>query len=339
VLKGKITISENYFSTISAIKNITSESSNKQVRLISDYSSEEYISNGKSEIKILDDRFINLNPPKTSLLHSGKIKLLAGYDESILELNSLQGQLRCVSHVCCLQSEQAYTPVGYLSLKFFTKSLIIQEKSTPTSDIILTKDISKSINDNYHSERITFLQEYLPESSLVFIDGAIFSGANTSYNFKMCDEFKYRGITPLFFVKNSESELVKQSFDFAKDYNNDLHWANSILNVKQRSQVFHYISDGDLNRSMIFTYIKVFENRSPIRIEMPYSNYSSLELDFEEMLDFVCFQYYANGSTSNIQPRIIQISELYAREILKSTGIYQEVEKLGLTKIMNEVRF
>ena len=339
MLKGKITISENYFSTISTIKNITSDSSNKQVRLVSDYSSEEYISNGKSEIKIIDSQNIYLKPPKISLLNSGKIPLLAGYDESILELNSLQGQLRCVSHVCCLQSKKAYTPIGYLSLKFFTKSLKIQEKSTPTSDIILTNDISKSINDNYHVERISFLKEYLPETSLVFIDGAIFSGANTSYNFKMCDDFKARDITPLFFVKNSESELVKLSFDFANEYNNDLHWANSVLNTRQRSKVFHYISDGDLNRSMIFTYVKIFENRSPIRIEMPYSNYCSLKLEFNELLDFVCYQYFANGSLSNIQPRIIQIAEQYAREILKSTGIYQEVEKLGLTKIMNEVRF
>jgi hypothetical protein len=183
------------------------------------------------------------------------------------------------------------------------------------------------------------LKEYLPETSLVFIDGAIFSGANTSYNFKMCDDFKARDITPLFFVKNSESELVKLSFDFANEYNNDLHWANSVLNTRQRSKVFHYISDGDLNRSMIFTYVKIFENRSPIRIEMPYSNYCSLKLEFNELLDFVCYQYFANGSLSNIQPRIIQIAEQYAREILKSTGIYQEVEKLGLTKIMNEVRF
>ena len=52
----------------------------------------------------------------------------------------------------------------------------------------------------------------------------------------------------------------------------------------------------------------------------------------------IYFQYLANGYTQNIQPKIIQVAELYAREILKSTNLYTEVEKLGLTKTMNEER-
>ena len=39
-----------------------------------------------------------------------------------------------------------------------------------------------------------------------------------------------------------------------------------------------------------------------------------------------------------MQPRIIQISEMYAREILKSTNLYKEINKMGLTKNMNEER-
>ena len=86
------------------------------------------------------------------------------------------------------------------------------------------------------------------------------------------------------------------------------------------------------------TYLKIFANRSPIRIEFPLSEFESGCYN-EEIFSYLVYQYIANGSTSNIQPRIIQIAEMYAREMLKSTNIYQEVDNLGLTKIMNEIRF
>lgn len=85
-------------------------------------------------------------------------------------------------------------------------------------------------------------------------------------------------------------------------------------------------------------YIKIFADRSPIRVEFPLIEFENGYYS-NEIFDFLAYQYLANGSKSNVQPRIIQIAEIYAREMLKSTNIYREIENLGLTKIMNEIRF
>ena len=58
----------------------------------------------------------------------------------------------------------------------------------------------------------------------------------------------------------------------------------------------------------------------------------------DDVFDLIYYQYLANGSSNNVQPRIIQVAEMYAREILKSTNLYQEIDRMGLTKSMNETR-
>jgi hypothetical protein len=85
-------------------------------------------------------------------------------------------------------------------------------------------------------------------------------------------------------------------------------------------------------------FLKIFESRSPVRIEFPYQLFKQGAYP-ENIFEIIYYQFLANGYGSNIQPKIIQVAELYAREILKSTNLYSEIEKLGLTNSMNEERF
>lgn len=327
--KGKIIFSENYQSTIESIKLINS-TGNQKVS-IKKQNTEFVDSSLKSDISIIKgyetitEITINtLSPPD----------LISAYDESIIELSSLEGKVRCIAHCSVIQANNEYIPAGYVSLKFFTKSNIISAKATELSDIIKSDDTSKSIIEEYVKERKFFLSKAAPENSLIFIDGPMFSGAATNGNFLLIKDLLLRNCRPIFFVKNSESNIISERFNFAKGYNSDLHWAHSTLKVGQISPVFAYSIEG---RSKAMCFMKVFKNKSPVRIEFPLKEFEEGWYG-DDVFDQIYYQYLANGKTNNIQPRIIEVSEMYAREILKSTNLYKEIEKMGLTKNMNEER-
>ena len=162
----------------------------------------------------------------------------------------------------------------------------------------------------------------------------MFSGATTAGNFILIQKLLSNQTKPVFFVKNSTSTIITERFEFAKGFNSDLHWAYMTLNAGQISPFFAYDSEG---RSKAMCFIKVFDNRSPIRLEFPLEEFTEGKYG-NDIFEMIYYQYLANGSSTNIQPRIIQIAELYAREILKSTNLYKEIERMSLTKTMNEER-
>ena len=99
--KGRIIYSENYQSTIDSIKLINSSGSNKatltkQNRDYTDLST-------TSDIRIIKG-YENITKIKQSNLKAPK--LLSAYDESILELNSLEGKVRCIAHCYIIQTEK-----------------------------------------------------------------------------------------------------------------------------------------------------------------------------------------------------------------------------------------
>lgn len=329
-LKGRVIFSANYQQTISSIKLINQSYSNTA----------QITKSGVSEMDLSKDSFIEIIPgyEEIFLINQDNLKspkLLSAYDESILELNSLEGKVRCTTHSAVIQTEKEYIPAAYVTLKFFTKSKIISGNNTEFGDIIRSDDISAMQTKEYIKERQYFLEKASPSNSLMFIDGSMFSGASTSGNFVLIENLLSKGCRPIFFVKNSESNIVTERFDFAKGFNSDLHWAYVNLKPGQVSPVFAYISKEGRGKAMCF--MKIFEKRSPVRLEFPLNPFRQGYYG-DEIFDTIYYQFLANGSSSNIQPRIIQISELYAREILKSTNIYKEVEKMGLVKSMNEER-
>ncbi len=331
--KGKIIFSENYKLTIESIKQINNFVSNKAsvIKALTDLETH----TDKSDIYILPNFKNNIKIDSESLKEFKQDPFLASYDESILELNSLEGKVRCTVHCSIIQNEIEYIPAAFVTLKFYTKSNIICENSNEFADIFITQEISKKINNEYISERKYFLTQVAPENTLIFIDGPLFSGESTSGNFELVNQLIKINCKPIFFVKNSESTIITERFNFAKGYNSDLHWAFSILKQGEVSPVFAYKSPDGRGKAMCF--FKIFNNRSPVRIEFPLDSF--LEGYYpSNIFTLIYYQYLANGDTNNYQPRIIQVAELYAREILKSTNLYQEIEKLGLTNSMNEER-
>ena len=262
--------------------------------------------------------------------------VLCAYDESILELNTLEGVLRCITHCSVLQTDRRYFPSGFVSLKYFTSSSKVSDRFDLTDNVFQTSDLAKSMNEHYIAERLQFLSEWAPSESVIFIDGSLFSGASTSGNFQLVKNLLKRDTYPIFFVKNSSSTIIRDNYEQASGYHNDLHWAYSTLKEGEMSPLFQYQSKD--KRTKIIGFLKVFNNRSPIRIEFPGDAYLK-GLYPANILETIYYQYLANGFSSNVQPKIIQVAELYAREILKSTNLYSEVEKLGLIKTMNEERF
>ena len=328
--KGRVIFSDNYKSTIDSIKLINKSGDNKaSIKKINtdsiDVSSDSDIRIIKGYESISKVNVENLKPPK----------ILSAYDESILELNSLEGKVRCIAHSAVMQTEEEFIPAGYVTLKFYTKSNLITAKSTEFSDIIISNDINSEQTKEYVKEREYFLSISAPNNSLMFIDGPMFSGAATSGNFSLIADLLAKKCRPIFFVKNSESTIITERFDFAKGYNSDLHWAYSNLKEKEISHVFAYTSKEGRSKAMCF--MKIYKNRSPVRIEFPLKEFEEGWYD-EDVFDQIYYQFLANGSANNMQPRIIQISEIYAREILKSTNIYKDIERMGLTKSMNEER-
>lgn len=328
--KGRIIFSDNYQSTIDSIKFISDNIGTKATIIKSNKDSVD-ISND-SDIRIISgyEKISKIN--NLNLFPS---KILAAYDESILELNSLEGKIRCVAHSAIIQNEIEYIPAAYVTLKFFTKSNLVSAKATEFSDIIQCNDLTNEITKEYVKEREYFLSKASPVDSLIFIDGSMFSGASTSGNFMLIDQLLDKNCKPIFFVKNSESTIITERFEFAKGYNSDLHWAYVNLDPGEISPVFAYTSKEGRSKAMCF--IKIYNKRSPVRIEFPLKAFEEGWYG-DDVFDLIFYQFLANGSSNNMQPRIIQVSEMYAREILKSTNLYKEIERMGLTKSMNEER-
>lgn len=328
--KGRIIFSDNYQSTIDSIKFISDTIGTKATIIKSNKDSVD-ISND-SDIRIISgyEKIIKIN--NQNLFPS---KILAAYDESILELNSLEGKIRCVAHSAIIQNEIEYIPAAYVTLKFFTKSNLVSAKATEFSDIIQCNDLTNEITKEYVKEREYFLSKASPVDSLIFIDGSMFSGASTSGNFILIDQLLNKNCRPIFFVKNSESTIITERFEFAKGYNSDLHWAYVNLEPGEISPVFAYTSKEGRSKAMCF--MKIYDKRSPVRIEFPLKAFEEGWYG-DDVFDLIFYQFLANGSSNNMQPRIIQVSEMYAREILKSTNLYKEIERMGLTKSMNEER-
>jgi hypothetical protein len=330
--KGRVIFSDNYLSTIESIKLINKSKPGNAI-VIKALNEDKFNYDG-SEIGIIKG-YESISKTNLSFFKQPKSFVLSAYDESILELNSIEGKVRCIAHSIVLQNEIDYTPAAFVSLKFFTKSSLIEANANEFSDIIQSDDLSKAINEEYINERKYFLSKAAPENTLLFIDGSMFSGAATAGNFILIESLLKQNCRPIFFVKNSESTIITEKFQFAKGYNSDLHWAYSNLKAGEFSPIFSYISADGRGKAMCF--LKVFDGRSPVRIEFPLNAF--LEGYYQDdIFDLILYQYLANGSFSNVQPRIIQIAELYAREVLKSTNLYNEIERMGLTKSMNEQR-
>lgn len=311
-----------------------------------------------TSIKKLDDEYDNgqvsiyggLEKVKLDLengLSFFKNKIVSGYDESILSFDALEGVTKATSHSVVSNYENKWRPTCYLTLNIYTNSEILVEKN-PEAEIRYSKDdLSVLMAIDYLHERKVLLNEIIKENSILFIDGPLFSGRHTDENFKLIEELlNEKNILTFFLKKGCTQTSLKDNFHWAKKYNSDIHWANTFLGKIEsiRTPFFKYSSFQEntqfRKREKVFTYLKNFKDRSPVRIEFDFRQYAKIKKeDLDSIMDMISYLYFVDGNRKSPQVRHIAVAEKYARETLKSTNIYKTVNKYGLTPTQNELRF
>ncbi|NMB80427.1 MAG: hypothetical protein GYA14_01255 [Ignavibacteria bacterium] len=261
----------------------------------------------------------------------------AGYDESKYRFLALEGEAHITSHTLTYHLHNSFIPISKITFYFYTKSQNIERNS---KYIKLTEDVTSESNFDYVIDRNQLIEEYSLENSILFIDGPIIGGNITSYTLQLVESLHSKNILPIFFVKNSDSDLVINSNPlFKNEYNSDLHWAYSLLKKGQRSSLFKYSDSYNKNNSKIFYYFKPFSYTTPQRIEFHPETYVLYKEYFPKIFDLIYYLLLVHGDKSNPQIRPIAVSEKYSREIIRMVNIDLLLKNSSLIQTMDQSRF
>jgi hypothetical protein len=269
--------------------------------------------------------------------HSINKYVCCGYDESKLMYKALEGQAHLTAHSMIYVGENDFEPINYISYYFYTRSNKISSES---SSLTLTDDpISKS-NLDYVTDRNYFLKNWSIENSILFIDGPLIGGNISKYTVDLVKDLHEKNIIPIFFIKNSDSNLVTDnSSDLINKYNSDLHWAFDFLRIGERTNLYMYSDEHHPKEfAKVFCYIKPF-NISPQRIELHITTYTNFKDHLNDIFNLIYYLLIVQGDIKNPQIRPIAIAEKFAREVISITDQFTQIKYAGLTPIMNQVRF
>lgn len=263
-------------------------------------------------------------------------RVLAAYDESINKFSSLEGTAFLTSHSLVISGETDFIPVGFLTFYFYTRSREITGK---TKFIKHSLDPDMDSKKDFIKDKIELLIEHTPSGSVLFIDGPLIGGDVYTFMIRVVNRFLSRNIIPIFFVKNSTSNLVTDNISelFGK-YNSDMHWAYSYLRKGQRTNFFRYVDKNNPDNAKIFCYVKAFD-LSPQRVEFHIDTFKRHRDEIDPIMDLIYYLLLAQGDLRNPQIRPIAIAEKYARNILHLTDINKLARESGLVPTMNQERF
>jgi hypothetical protein len=262
--------------------------------------------------------------------------LYSGYDESIQKYSSLEGTAYLTSHSLLIATPDKYLPINYITFYFYTRSLKISKDS---NFIKYVNDIERESNRGFLLDKINFLRNHTPQKSILFIDGPLIGGDLYTYMIHAINEFLNLDIIPIFFVKNSDSNLVVEGIrEFNSEFNSDLHWANVLLKKGQRSNFFKYTDINNLSNAKVFCYLKCLD-LPPQRVEFHVETFKKHRSSINDLMDMVYYLLLVQGNYKNLQLRPIAIAEKYARETLKSLNIINILNETGLMPVFNQIRF
>ena len=261
---------------------------------------------------------------------------ICAYDESTIKFQSLEGSAYFSSHSLVLLDQSDYLPVNYVTFYFYTKSKDIVKKS---KYIKYSVEPEMDAKRDYIKDRIIFLQKATPAKSLLLIDGPLIGGDVYTYMIRSIQEFHKKRIIPIFFVKNSSSNLVTDNIkNLNGKYNSDMHWSYNFLAKSQRTNFFTYRDRVNPDNAKVFCYLKSFE-LSPQRIEMQVETFRNYKNIINDVMDLAYYFILVQGNSFNPQVRPIAIAEKYARETLKLINVYKLIKEVGIIPTMNERRF
>jgi hypothetical protein len=308
---GKVIKDSNFDIALRSI-NTTQGHSAQFVR-----SADQIFSKGKLLVVDGDSYLCNLNVISS-------LNNYLGFDESILEYSTLEGDFKVVSYAVVANIDNEYTPAIFLDLSFYSRFCPADE----LADVYINSDDQYAFDKHYNKQKIFFIDSLNVSDAIFLMDGPLFSGINTQYNFRDSSNIY------IHFVKNSSSNQICELLKI-NGFNNDLHWAMRTLKPFQRGPIFKFTSDD--GRSKLFSYLKLSEKHSPVRVETASANF---ELFFDmKFWNTLCHQYVANGLGKNNQPRLIELSERYAREAINKSQIMSYLVRKNMIPTMNEMRF
>lgn len=294
-----------------------------------------YPMNGKLITEVEKFQKIKLNPIRGQKTYESGISI-CGYDESINKFLGLEGTAYLTSHCLLIHDDLDYVPINLLTFYFYTRSEALSGRS---HYIKFSGDPELDSKKDYIIDRKKFLVDNVPESSILFIDGPLIGGQMSSYTIELNDLLLKKDVIPIFFVKNSNSNLVTDNIsELNKTYNSDMHWSYKFLNNGERTSLFRYVDQYNDNYAKIFCYIKGF-NVSPQRIEIDISTFEKYSDVIINLFDIIYYLLLAQGNLKNPQIRTISIAEKYARSTLKLINLIETMKYLGITPTINQERF
>lgn len=265
-----------------------------------------------------------------------KKRYIAAYDESFMNFACLEGIAYFTCHAMVLLGDEAYAPICYLTANFYTRS---KSLNTKLKTIRVIENPEREFNKDYNIDKVEFLKENAPDGVILLIDGPIIGGDYYTYVTEAIDEFHKRDIIPIFFVKNSTSNLVTENIkDLAGKYNSDMHWAYNYLKPGERTSFFLYRDTYNTANSKVFSYLRAF-NVGPQRIEMHYTTYNRYKDILPGLLNMVFYLILVQGDQHNPQVRPVAVAEKYAREVLRMINVAKIMRASGLMPTMNQERF
>ena len=260
--------------------------------------------------------------------------IIAGYDESIQRYSALEGKAVLTSHAIVVPTMDDYAAMTYLTAYFYTKS----EEVGRITGLTTVKDATRQPQVDKVMDQLELMKN-VPEGSLLFIDGPLIAGDAYTYLISSQDQFKERNIFPVFFVKNSNSNLIVEYTDLTSNkFNSDMHWANTILKSGQRTSFFKYTDSINDRNAKIFCYVKHFNGRSPVRVEFFVDAFNENRSIVKDVMDLILYMLICQGNPNNSQIRPIAVAEQYARAVINMVDLKKVMHSSGLTSTMNEAR-
>jgi hypothetical protein len=250
---NRLVIHPSFKETIDEIQKINMTMTQLSKQKDFDFSSITFPPDGKLGI-IEEIRSINLDAKNGQEV--SKEFIFSGYDESKLHYLSLEGDAFFTTHSLLIAAKQEYLPAIYLTFYFYTRS----KKITDISPLIkYSENPVEDSNRDYVKDRSEFLNEWALGESILFIDGPLIGGNMTAYTIRLVEDLHKRGAIPIFFVKNSTSNLVTDNIPELKNkYNSDMHWSFNQLKPGQRTNFFIYRDEFNPKNAKIFCYLKAF---------------------------------------------------------------------------------
>lgn len=330
---NKLIFHPSFKKVINELSNLKIQLPNKPLDFSFDFNLFGYPSDGKILMKIEEDNKYILDS------HNGQdyinSDLITAYDESIIKFMGLEGTGYLTSHSLILHGKDDFIPNNYLTFYFYTKSNKICEQS---KYIKYADDAELQSKYDYIKDRFDFLINNVPDNSILFIDGPLIGKQMTHQTIDLNAQLSKKNIIPIFFVKNSDSNLVTEYSSNLKGlFNSDMHWSYKLLKPGERTSLYKY-TDADSNeKAKFFCYLKAFDI-SPIRIEIDIKTYLLNKEKFKDIFDLIYYLLIVQGDLKNPQLRSIAIAEKYARSTLNLINFPQLMKDLGITPTMNQER-